>query len=302
MIYSNINKDRSERVAYDKSDFPVYIRKGILSAYPNYSAESHWHDDVEFIFILYGSMQYNINGEVTTLNQGEGIFVNTRQLHFGYSENKEECVFICVLLHPILLCSSRTIEQKYVMPLLFNEHIPFYRFTQKDQWETDLLYSIQEMYNACTSDVFELKVQQEFYKIWIALYEHFTFIKKENTFKHHHLSALKDMISFIGENYQDKLTLENIAKAGKVAKTSCCAIFNKYVNKTPNEFLTDLRLRKAIELLSDTDMTIFEISYNVGFSGASYFTEVFHKYYDCTPKEYKTKNKNQIDKNINSLS
>lgn len=38
---SKIDINRAERVIYDKFDFPVYIRKGLLSNYPNFSAESH---------------------------------------------------------------------------------------------------------------------------------------------------------------------------------------------------------------------------------------------------------------------
>lgn len=116
MTHSSIKNDRSERVLYDRADYPAYIRKGKLSAYPNFTAESHWHDDIELIIILSGQMQYNINGEIVLLKEGDGIFVNARQLHFGYSSNKQECEFLCILLHPILLCSSQTVERMYVAP------------------------------------------------------------------------------------------------------------------------------------------------------------------------------------------
>lgn len=293
MIFPNLNSDHSERVAYDKVDFPVYIRKGILSAYPDYRAESHWHDDLEFIMILSGQMKYNVNGEIITLNKDEGIFVNTRQLHFGFSDNKTECVFICVLIHPILLCSSKTVENKYISPILFNEHIPFYHLTKKNDWEVKILNAIRKIYDSINDDVFELKVQRCFYDIWIALCENVISIENHYPYKNHHLSTLKDMISHINENYQEKITLDDITKAGKVGKTSCFSIFKKYLNKTPNEFLTDLRLRKGIELLQNTDMTVLEISYEVGFSGASYFTETFNKFFGYTPSEYRKKIKTQ---------
>lgn len=95
------------------------------------------------------------------------------------------------------------------------------------------------------------------------------------------------MISFVNANYGEKLNLSSIAASGNVGKTGCCAIFKRYLNKTPNEHLAELRLRKSMELLKNTDMTILEISYAVGFSGASYFTETFRKFYGCTPSEYR---------------
>lgn len=287
MAFPKIKPDRSERVLYDKADYPAYIRKGVLSVYPNYSAESHWHDDIELIFILSGQMKYNINGEIVLLNQSEGIFVNARQLHFGYSDKKCECVFLCVLLHPILLCSSRIIEQKYVTPLISNEHIPFYHLKGNNEWEQKILSSVQNIYDVKDDALSELKIQREFIDLWLALCENVISIQKEQISKNHHLSILKDMLSFINQNYSEKLSLEDIASSGNIGKTGCCAIFKKYINKTPNEYLTELRLRKAVELLKNTDMTVLEISYEVGFSGASYFAETFKKFYACTPKEYR---------------
>lgn len=289
MAFSNIKIDRSERVLYDRAEHPVYIRKGWLSAYPNFAAESHWHDDIELILILSGEMQYNINGEIITLKEGEGVFVNARQLHFGYSESKRECEFICVLLHPVLLCSSRTVEQNYISPLLFDQHIPFCHLKDNIGWQHDMLSSIREIYEARNDTLSELKIQRAFLDIWIALCENVISVQKKELVSNHHLSVLKDMISFINENYGEKLSLASIATSGKVGKTGCCTIFKRYINKTPNEYLTELRLRKSMELLKNTDMTILEISYAVGFSGASYFTETFRKFYGCTPGEYRRK-------------
>lgn len=290
MAYPKLNIDRSEKVVYDKSDYPVYIRKAFLSVFPNYRAESHWHDDLEFILILDGNMRYNVNGEVVVLEKGEGIFVNTRQLHFGYSDDKSECEYVCVLLHPVLLCSSRTIEQKFVNPILFNEHIPYYKLTQNTEWERRVLSAISGTCDAVGDRAFELKIQRAFFEIWISLCENVLALETEHDIQNHHLSALKDMISYINEHYAEKITLDSIARAGKVGKTGCCNIFKRYVNKSPNEYLTDLRLRKGIELLFDTDMTILEISHEVGFSGASYFTETFRKHYGCAPNEYRKRN------------
>lgn len=283
----NLNFDHSERVFYNKADYPAYIQKGVLSTFPNYTAESHWHDDIEFILILSGEMCYNINGEVVVLRKGEGIFINAKQLHFGYSTNKNECIFICVLLHPMLLCSSKSVEQNYINPIIFNEHIPFYHLKKASDWENNILSCIRYIYDVQTDKTAELKIQTAFFNIWIALCENIITIQKANNFTSNHLSVLKNMISFINQNYKEKLSLENIAFSGNVGKTSCCSIFKKYINETPIEYLTEFRLRKGIELLRNTDMTILEISYEVGFSGASYFSETFRKFYGCTPSEYR---------------
>ena len=82
-----LNSDTSENVAYNITNFPAYIKKGQLSSYPDFRAVSHWHDDFEFILILDGQMSYDINGHKISLQTGEGIFVNSRCFHYGYSRN-----------------------------------------------------------------------------------------------------------------------------------------------------------------------------------------------------------------------
>ena len=59
--------------------------------------------------------------------------------------------------------------------------------------------------------------------------------------------------------------------------------------KSVTQYIRELRLEKAAKLLKKTDHTIAEISYQVGFSSASYFNKTFSKYYGIAPGEYKTK-------------
>ncbi|WP_443770965.1 cupin domain-containing protein [Anaerostipes sp.] len=50
----------------------------MLSSYHNFEAPPHWHDDIELITVLQGKMEYNVNGEIVTIQQDEGIFINSR--------------------------------------------------------------------------------------------------------------------------------------------------------------------------------------------------------------------------------
>ena len=58
--------------------------------------------------------------------------------------------------------------------------------------------------------------------------------------------------------------------------------------KSANQYIREIRLEKAAKLLKQTDQSIAEISYLVGFSSASYFNKSFRKYYNVTPGDYKT--------------
>lgn len=283
----DLRPDQSERVRYNHTDFPVYLRSGMLSWFPDYAAASHWHDDVEFTVCISGPMDYNVNGEIIHMEEGDGIFVNARQLHFGFSEEKQECEHICVLLHPLRLCSSLRLEQRYLTPLLTDESIPYCHLRRSVDWQKQVLEDIVTMYSYRCAEAAELQCQSLFYKIWWNLYTHLGPSKENRPADNRRLTALKAMLAYIEVNYQNNITLEHIAGAGNVGKTTCCNMFRKYINQTPNLYLINYRLSKGAELLASTDMSIAEICYEVGFGGPSYFAEMFRKSYGCSPSDYR---------------
>ncbi len=118
---SVFNPDFSETVAYNNPLFPAYVVYGFLSSYPDYSSVSHWHKDLEFILIKKGTMAYNVNGRLIGLEEGSGIIVNSRQLHYGFSAEHNECEFICILLSPELLLENSWFYQSSPLPLAAHE-------------------------------------------------------------------------------------------------------------------------------------------------------------------------------------
>lgn len=283
----DLRDDRSERVKYNIADFPVYISKSQLCTFPDYAAATHWHDDVEFISVLSGQMDYNVNGEIVSIKAGEGIFVNARQLHYGFSAEHHQCEFICVLLHPLRLCSSLRLEQQYLHPLLSNEAIPYCHLGPDVPWQMQVLQDVQAMYGTRDMEAPELLCQSLFYRIWWNLCSNLHSSGKPTAGVNRRLTSLKAMLAYIESNYQSHITLEDISAAGNMGKTSCCSLFQKYVNQSPNTYLVHYRLGKGAELLAGTEMSVSEICYEVGFSGASYFAEMFRKRYGCSPSQFR---------------
>ncbi len=288
MIQVDVRNDGSERVKYDFDGYYAYIRKGLLSYYPNFAANSHWHDDFEFIFVLSGSMDYNVNGEILHLKAGQGIIVNARQIHYGFSNEHKDCEFYCVLLHPMLLCTSQYIDRDFVSPILSDSSLPYVFLDSDTQWQREILSDIESMYLCKDKQNAPLYIQNAFYHIWIILSEN-ALKEKRAKRQDRNLSVLKDMLVFIQKNYTDKITLQDIADSGNVSKSTCLAIFKKYLQDTPTNYLIGYRLKRAIKLLKNSDMPITEIALSVGFGGVSYFAETFRKIYGCSPSAYRQK-------------
>ncbi len=282
-----IKKDGSEKVKYDYDGYYAYIRRAFLSIYPNFIADSHWHDDIELIYVLSGAMTYNVNGKIIEIESGNGIFVNSRQLHFGYSETKEECDFICILLHPMLLCTSQSIDRSFVAPVISDSSVPYILLNKNIGWHKEALGCVRRIYECRDEQAAPLHIQREFYSLWALFCENLERKERSEAESSSHLLILKEMLTFIQQNYSERTELSDIARSGNVSKSTCLTIFKKYLNDTPTNHLINYRLKKAAVLLAETNMPVSEIALAVGFQSISYFTEVFGRNYGQTPRKYR---------------
>lgn len=279
--------DYSEKVNYNHKEYPAHICKERLSHYPNYSAVSHWHEDLEFIVILSGHMLYHVNGKTIMLSEGDGILINSRQFHYGSSPDHTECEFLCILFHPLLLCVNSYFESCFVHPIISNTKQPYLLLRQDALWHRQILDNLKSVYECSGQPDGLLQIQQQLLTLWIPLYQNFPRCQDQPARPNRQLTTVKNMIAFVQKHYQEPLSLNQIADSGNVCKSCCLALFRKYLSQTPIAYLTGYRLSQSAKLLTETDMSILEISYEAGFHNASYYSETFKKYYGCTPKEYR---------------
>ena len=278
-----------EQVAYLSGELPIYIAAADLSIYPGMGHPCHYHEDIEFLYALRGHLTYSVNGQLCRIREGEGIFVNSRHLHYGFSEDGTNCAFFCILINPVLLSVLPYIEREFLNPLMRNDSFPFARLSPEVPWQREILDLMLQTYEIYTrQDVgYVLDLQSCFYGIWSRLFRNMPISLEENTASDNKLNILRSMICFLQENICEKLNLAGIARAGHVSESSCCRLFQKYLNRSPIAFLNECRLDAACTLLRDTEMSITEVAGQVGFSGASYFTEQFRKQYGYTPSVYR---------------
>ena len=92
---------------------------------------------------------------------------------------------------------------------------------------------------------------------------------------------------YIEEHYMEPLTLEEIAQEIGFNDSYLSSIFKKQVGKSVIDYLTNVRIQHAKELLIDPERSVEDISDEVGFSDPKYFTRRFKKYTGVSPREYR---------------
>lgn len=93
--------------------------------------------------------------------------------------------------------------------------------------------------------------------------------------------------SYIIDNCERELTLDSTADYIGFSACYFSRVFKQVTNYNFIEYLTLQRIKRAQLLLSDSDMTITEISYQAGFKSISTFNRVFRQYKGCSPSEYR---------------
>ncbi|QNK54908.1 response regulator [Paenibacillus sp. PAMC21692] len=92
---------------------------------------------------------------------------------------------------------------------------------------------------------------------------------------------------FILRQYQDNLTLQTVADHVHVTPVWLSKLFKKETEMNFLEYLTDVRMTKAAELLVDLNLKIYQISFMTGYQDPVHFSKLFKKKFGCTPQEYR---------------
>ncbi len=87
--------------------------------------------------------------------------------------------------------------------------------------------------------------------------------------------------------YNDEITLDILAKKFDISVRSLNRRFKHATGKSPIQYLQQIRMENACELLKTSNLSISEVAYNVGYPDNSYFSAQFRKAMSVTPKEYR---------------
>jgi len=92
-------------------------------------------------------------------------------------------------------------------------------------------------------------------------------------------------IKFMEEHYMLPISIKQISSDLEMSEASFCQYFKKIIGMSPKEYLTNLKLSKAKNMLKHTNVT--EVAFDLGYENISHFISLFKVKYGITPKQYK---------------
>lgn len=109
-------------------------------------------------------------------------------------------------------------------------------------------------------------------------------------------------ISYIFDHINESVKVSDLADECQISVATIRRYFKKEVKISPNHFITREKIRRAIFLMETTDLSITEISYQLGFCSQSYFTEQFRAVTGTTPAKFRKEEKYPLSSENSSIN
>lgn len=101
--------------------------------------------------------------------------------------------------------------------------------------------------------------------------------------------VLDQLIVYINMHYKENLTLDQLSAVCYLSPSYISKVFKKHLNTNFIDYLSSVRIKVAKRLMKNPALSMKEISAEIGYIDANYFTRVFKKYEGVTPSEYRNK-------------
>lgn len=281
-----INPQHRELTKHKTDLLPLACYKTAIHSHVHGYIPLHWHEEVQFVFVLEGTIRFQVNNQEVLIRQGDGLFINSQCLHGAKDEVDGKGIYICLNVLPNFLMMPELFSV-YVAPYIQATNLNYLKLEQEVEWGKEACDHIQFIYDILTgAEVFyEIHITQHLTSLWHLLISNAEPVTNQGNVRKN--KRIKDMLTWIHLHYDEAVSLEDIARAGLLSKSECCRYFKFILGLSPIQYVNHYRLERSLALLRDTDFSITEIAYKVGFNGSSYFIEQFKKSMDMTPNNYR---------------
>lgn len=288
-----ITNDRQQELKEHGSyEFPVLVSQEAVSRFYTGSFLWHWHTEIELTLFTEGSMVYQINDRVFYPRAGQALFGNSNTMHTGRMIDGGDCRYISITFHPRLLFGYQgsIIASRYTQPLTESSVLPSVYLDQSEEWHLEAIGILKDIVQAdrLRHDTYEMDIQIGLCRFWKLLYLHCgQGLEPVSQTGQKHEERIRQILSFIHENYQSDISLDDISAHIHICKSECCRIFKGYMKESLFEYLLKYRIEKSVPDVLEGRLTMTETALRAGFTDPNYFSKVFHRLKGCSPRAYR---------------
>lgn len=236
---------------------------------------SHWHEHVEMHYVFQGGAMFHIDRECYEVQAGDLIIANRNELHAGYST--------AVPYEASLL----VFDPSDISRELGEKNLRFQSLIRGDATVRRMMMDIFTVYSEaalgyralCRAKVTELLVYL------CRRYGAESVSHKDTAQRRRDLERLQPALDYIEQHYAERIAVAQLASLLCLSPDRLGHLFRDGVGQAPLQYINEIRLRKAMNLLKTEEYTVTEVAQAVGFFDYNHFGRLFRRRFGCTPNQ-----------------
>lgn len=276
------------------ADFPLNVFFTDVTEFP-----AHWHEVVEVVYVLDGSLRVGVNSEIYTMYPKDILLITSGDVHYFVPEPKR--------VNRLILHFDRAFFES-AFPAAKNKRFAKVILTDRknadlnadsnadrtiapsvhELLEEQILAIIEE--NRTKNDAYRVAMQARLFDILVILARCVPMQIYSPLERNRHLNRLgrlENVFKYIEDNYHSDISLEKISSVANFSEYYFARFFKEATGMTFGKYMNNYRVEKAAQLLKDTDDKITEIVFKSGFGSVKTFNRVFKQIKGTSPSSYK---------------
>lgn len=252
------------------------------------SNKSHIHnEEFEILHVVNGDGTIMVKDKMYTLKTNTIFFIGSSDLHYSSPKFPEAYTRNKVIFSRKILCDlAKVLCLERLVDSLFMEGGTAVMLSAEKSNRVDNCFLM-------LSRLLNEDLHNEMFNMSFFIYI-FTILDIVMDNKLNRIQSINNkfsyILSYINDNISNKITLDSICEEASVSKYYLCRNFKQIAGMTVFSYIETVRITIAKEMLSKTDYSISEIAQKVGFESFAYFSKVFKRQVNCTPRQYRKDN------------
>ncbi len=235
----------------------------------------HWHEQIELHYVVRGETVIRLEQEEMVAKEGDLVVANSNVLHEGHCRGGEMETLVAIF------------EMGDFSRELADKNIIFRPLIAGDAKIGSLMLHIYEEYRRKEIG-YQLVCKGELLKLvtYLARNDALEMLSEEDGLRRRKkLERLNTVYQYIEKHYTEVISNRQLAELVHLSEGRFCHVFKESAGVGPLQYINEIRLNKAMNLLKKENFTATEAAEAVGFSDYNNFGRMFRRYFGCTPLE-----------------
>jgi len=253
------------------------------------SVPHHWHEDIEIIYLVEGSVEVGIANDLYRLKARDILMIGPGEVHFFLKETESSnraVIQFRMSIYDAFLSGSK--DSRTIRPMFSHSKYLTPGTEIHSLLEKQILELINE--NTAAKEGYKLILKARLYDLAGILIRYLPkgeYSADAESHQVERLSKLDKVFQHVDKYYQANIDLQEISKVAGFSKYYFTRFFKENTGMTFVDYLNNFRITKAEwHLMEETD-SITEVAYKSGFNSVKTFNRVFKRSKGCSPMEYR---------------